>query len=211
MKATERITRCEIITQVSERIITKKEKTGLVTYDYENENEIKDTKNIDIADYTENNAKDRFNKSLKFLQIDNKTSKSKTREQKTYRPIFTDITYIIALHYDIENDSNLICTLNRIIKKNYKKLDVNQLASFFMPFYEMENWNILKNTNETETQNLKEFLHRHEKTFKLFIELWKLDIKCYKRDLGLLCSSFYNHNDLPSKEKYQKILDAYEK
>lgn len=190
MKATERITRCEIITQVSERIITKKEKTGLVTYDYENENEIKDTKNIDIADYTENNAKDRFNKSLKFLQIDNKTSKSKTREQKTYRPIFTDITYIIALHYDIENDSNLICTLNRIIKKNYKKLDANQLASFFMPFYDRENWEYLD----------EEFLKKHEETYSRFLELQKHDPQSCLSDIKQFCIAFYNHEELPPIE-----------
>lgn len=200
MKVTKRITRYKIITDVSKRIITEKEKLGLITYNGYNhkKQERKDNKDK----YKENKAKERFNKSLKFLHM---------TYQKTYTPIFTDITYIIALYYDIGNNSDWKCTLNRIINENYINLDANELASFFMPFYEMENWNILKNTNETETQNLKEFLHRHEKTFKLFIELWKLDIKCYKRDLGLLCSSFYNHNDLPSKEKYQKILDAYEK
>lgn len=198
MKVNGRITRYKIITDVSEKIITEKEKLGLVTYNGYNDKKQERKDNKDR--YKENKAKERFNKSLKFLHM---------TYQKTYTPIFTDITYIIALYYDIGNNSDWKCTLNRIINENYENLDANQLASFFMPFYEMENWNILKNTNETETQNLKEFLHRHEKTFKLFIELWKLDIKCYKRDLGLLCSSFYNNNDLPPKEKYQKILDAY--
>lgn len=204
MDISKQIKRCEIITQVSERMIDKKAKTGLVTYNYKKE-EIKDAKNIDIFDYAENYAKDRFNKSLKFLHMDNETSKS-----KTYKPVLSNITYIIALPYDIENDSNWICTLNRIIKENYEKIDANELASFFIPFYHTENWDILKNTNETETQNFKDFLHRHKETLNLFIELWKLDIKCYQTDLKELCTSFYSHEDLPSKAKYQKMLDAYE-
>lgn len=58
-------------------------------------------------------------------------------------------------------------------------MDVNQLTSFFMLFYEIENWNTLEYMD--------------------------------KKDFGLLYSFFYNHNNLPSKEKYQKMLDAYEK
>ena len=123
MKVNERITRYKIITQISERIITEKEKIGLVTYeDYINE---KQARKDNEDSYKENKAKERFNKSLKFLHM---------AYQKTYTPIFTDITYIIALYYDTGNNSDWICILNRIINENYINLDANELASFLCRF-----------------------------------------------------------------------------
>lgn len=80
-----------------------------------------------------------------------------------------------------------------------------------MSFYNIENWKILKNTTKDEANNYKELLHEHAETLALFIKLWELNIKYYQTDLKLLCTSFNNHNDLPSKEKYQEMPNAYEK
>lgn len=186
------------IKQLTKRIIDKQKKRDSSEYE-------KTDRKDDEDDYKENYAKTRLNKTLSFLHM--------TKPQE-YNQIFIDITYIIALYYDINNELSTIRTLNHIIKEKYGKLDADKLASFFMPFYKTENWKILKKTTEKPTkneENFEKFLQEHEKTLALFIKLWDLNIKCYQTDLKQLCTSFYNHKDLPSKEKYQKIIDAYEK
>lgn len=184
----------EIVNKAANRIVKERINQNKAIFNKKNE----------ISYYKANVKCTRLIKTTNFLSLPN-------NKEETYNPIIVDITYIISTFYDLYTEQNLTYTLKKLIKKNYDKLDANELASFFMPFYDTENWNILNSADKVETKKFKDFLHEHEETLNLFIKLWKLDIKCYKTDLKLLCTSFYNHNDLPSKEKYQKLLNTYER
>lgn len=207
MDTNNQVSRQQIIKQVAKRIIEEQEELRIEKkYEGYTQEEIKATKDYEIGEYIDNHGKEKFNKTLDFLHM---------TKQKKYLPIFSDIAYIIALSYIIykkpEQKRSYQNTLKNLINENYEKIDADQLASFFKPFYKKRNWNTLNSTDKIETKKYNDFLHEHKKTLHLFTELQKLNIKCYQSDLKLLCTSFYNHNDLPSKAKYQKMLNAYEK
>lgn len=207
MDTDNQIIRQQIIEQVAKRIIEEQEELRIEKkYDGYTQEELENAKECDIEYYKENHGREKFNKTLDFLHM---------TKQKIYLPIFSDITYIIALSYIIykkpKQRRSFQNTLKKLINENYDNIDANQLAFFFMPFYDTKNWDILNSADKIETKKFNDFLIEHKKTLNLFIKLLKLDIKCYKTDLKLLCTSFYNHNDLPSKEKYQEMLNAYEK
>lgn len=207
MDTDNQIIRQQIIEQVAKRIIEIQEELRIEKkYDGYTQKELENAKECDIEDYKENHGREKFNKALNLLHM---------TKQKKYLPIFSDITYIIALSYNIykkpEPRRSFQNTLKNLINENYQKIDANELASFFMPFYDTKNWDTLNSADKIEKKKFNDFLREHKETLNLFIELWKLNIRCYPSDLKLLCTSFYNHNDLPPKERYQKLLDAYEK
>lgn len=195
MDINKQMKRREIITEVAKRIVKERINQNKAIYN---------DKEFETSYYKANVKDTRFIKTINLLSLPNNMG-------ETYKPIIVDIIYIISTFYDLCTIQDLTPTLRKLIKEKYDNLDANELASFFMPFYEMENWDILKKANKTETKKFKDFLNEHKETLNLYLELWELSIKCYKTDLKLLCTSFYNHNDLPSKEKYKKMLAAYEK
>lgn len=184
----------EIVNESANRIVKELINQNKAIYNKKNE----------ISYYKANVKCTRFIKTTDFLSLPN-------NKEETYNPIIVDITYIISTFYDLCTEQNLTYTLRKLIKENYDNLDANELASFFMPFYDTKNWDILNSADKIETKKFNDFLVEHKKTLNLFTELWRLNIKCFPSDLKLLCTSFYNHNDLPSKEKYQEMLNTYEK
>lgn len=129
----------------------------------------------------------------KFLHVE---SKGGTR----YEPHIIDISYIVTLIYDDEQyQKSRKPFKNKIITELYDTLEVNELASIFLPFYDRENWEYSD----------EEFLVKHEKVFQRFLELQKYDSRSCLSDVRQFCIALYDHEKLPPIEKYDELIEIH--